>query len=94
VLKEDIQKLLKKEISEHLTKLTQEAAKIRVDQFKTGMKRTVTVAGLFGLGLLFLLLGLAKYIPNIIKISEGAAFLIIGLVLIIAGLVYRAGGRE
>jgi hypothetical protein len=94
VVKDEIKDLLKKEVSSHLASVTQEAAKIKIDQTKHSMLKAVTILGLFGLGLLFMLLGFAKYLPTIIGISEGTAFLGIGLILIIAGLIFRAGGRD
>ncbi len=93
-VKDEIKDILKKEVSSHLASVTQEAAKIKIDQTKHSMIKAVTILGLFGLGLLFMLLGFAKYLPNIIGISEGAAFLGIGLILIITGLIFRAGGRD
>ncbi len=92
--KEEIKDLLKKEVSAHLANVTQEAAKIKIDQTKHTMIKAVTVLGLFGLGLLFMLLGFAKYLPTVLNISEGTAFLAIGLILIISGLIFRAGGRD
>jgi hypothetical protein len=93
-VKDEIKDMLKKEVSAHLASVTQEAAKVKIDQTKHSMIRAVTMLGLFGLGLLFMLLGFAKYLPNILSISEGAAFLAIGLILIIVGLIFRAGGRD
>ncbi len=92
-VKDEIKDLLKKEVSAHLASITQEAAKIKIDQTKHSMIKAVTMLGLFGLGLFFMLLGFAKYLPNILSISEGAAFFLIGLILIIIALVFRAGGR-
>ena len=92
-VKDEIKDILKKEVSAHLANVTQEAAKIKIDEVKHTMKRTFTMLGLFGLGLLFMLLGFAKYLPNILSISEGAAFFLIGLILILIALIYRAGGR-
>jgi hypothetical protein len=92
-VKDEIKDILKKEVSAHLASVTQEAAKIKIDDVKHSMIKAVTMLGLFGLGLLFMLLGFAKYLPNIVSISEGAAFFLIGLILIIIALIYRAGGR-
>ena len=92
-MKEEIKEILKKEVSTHLANISQEIAKIKIDQTKHVMKRTFTVLGLFGLGAFFMLLGFAKYLPNILSISEGAAFFLIGLILILIALIYRAGGR-
>lgn len=93
-VKDEIKDILKKEVSSHLASVTHEAAKIKIDQTKHSMMKAVAMLGLFGLGLLFMLLGFVKYLPNILNISEGAAFLAIGLILIIAGLIFRAGGRD
>ncbi len=93
VVKDEIKDLLKKEVSSHLASVAQEAAKIKIDQTKHSMLKAVTMLGFFGLGLLFMLLGFAKYLPTIIGISEGAAFFLIGLILILVALIYRAGGR-
>ena len=93
-VKDEIKDILKKEVSSHLASVTQDAAKIKIEQTLQNMKRTFIMLGLIGLGLLFMLLGFAKYLPNIANISEGAAFFLIGLVLILVTLIYRAGGHS
>ena len=92
-VKDEIKDILKKEVSAHLANISQEIAKIKLDDVRHSMIKAVTMLGLFGLGLLFMLLGFAKYLPNILNISEGAAFFLIGLILILIALIYRAGGR-
>jgi hypothetical protein len=94
MLKEDITNFLKKEISEQLAKVAKEGLDIKLDNAKTVMRRSLIVTGLLGLGLLFVLLGVAKYLPTVVNISEGAAFFVIGLTLIVVGLIYRAGGKD
>ena len=69
-MKDEIKELLKKEVSVHLANITQEIAKIKLDDVRHSMIKAVTMLGLFGLGLLFMLLGFAKYLPNILSISE------------------------
>jgi hypothetical protein len=94
MIKEEITNFLKKEISEQLNKIAQDGLNLRMDSTKQAIKRAFIVNGLLGLGLFFVLLGFAKYLPTIVNISEGAAFFLIGLTLMVVGLIYRAGGRD
>ncbi len=91
MIKDEVMKLVKKEISESMNKVAHEGLNLNVDHIKSSMKRNLTVSGLLGIGLLFLLLGIAKYIPNLTGVSEGAAFILIGVLIILVGLIYRAG---
>jgi hypothetical protein len=108
MIKEEITKHLKGEISEQMNKLIEESLKeisdqvntvvqenlnVKIDHFKSIVKRSITMAGLIGLGLLFLFLGFVDYIPRILRLSEGAAFVLLGVVLIIIALIYNAGSK-
>ncbi len=91
MIKDEVVKIIKKEISESMNKIAQEGLNLRADHIKSVMIRNLTVGGLVGLGALFLLLGFAKYLPQILNITEGIAFFLIGAILIVVALVYRAG---
>lgn len=91
MIKDEIMKLVRKEISDSMNKISHEGLNVNLDHIKSSMKRNLTVSGLLGIGLLFLLLGIVKYIPNLVGVSEGAAFIIIGVLIILVGLIYRAG---
>jgi hypothetical protein len=93
MVKDEVTKLFKKEIQEQINKIAQESLNLKVDHFKSVVKKSLAFGGLIGLGLLFFLFGLLKYIPKILGISEGAAFISIGAVLIIVALIFRAGSK-
>jgi polyferredoxin len=65
----------------------------KLEHFKSSVKRTLTVGGLIGLGLVFLFLGFVEYIPGILNLSRGAAFLLLGAILIFVALIFRAGSK-
>jgi len=91
MIKDEILKIIKSEVSDSVSKLTHDNLNINVDHIKSTMKRNLTISGLLGIGLLFLFLGVAKIIPNFIGISEGTAFFLIGFGLIVVAFIYRAG---
>jgi hypothetical protein len=108
MVKEEIKNYLKGEISDQMNKLIEESLKdvsdqvsnvvqenlnAKIDHLKSIVKRSITMAGLIGLGLLFLFLGFVDYIPRILRLSEGAAFVLIGVILIVIALIYRAGSK-
>lgn len=93
MLKDEVLKLIKKEITDSVNKVTHEGLNLNVEHIKSSMLRNLTVVGLIGLGLLFVLLGFAKYLPQVLDLSEGMAFLLIGTILIIVALIYRAGAK-
>ncbi|NOZ76404.1 MAG: hypothetical protein GXO65_01740 [Euryarchaeota archaeon] len=71
MIKEEISSFLKREVSEQLGKVAREGLDTKMENLKAVMKRTLVVLGLWGLGLLFVLLGFAKYLPKVVGISEG-----------------------
>lgn len=93
MIKEEIGKFLKKELSGQLGKITEDGLNIKTDHIKTSMKKTLVTLMLMGLGLFFLLFGSAKYLATLVGISEGATFFIIGLTMIVVAIIYRAGGN-
>lgn len=66
----------------------------KVEHYKTHIKKELTVLGLFGLGILFLLRAVAEYLEQHAGVSQGTGFLLVGAVLVVIGLIYRAGAKE
>lgn len=94
MIKEEIGKYLKKEISDQFGKMAEDGLNIKTDHIKNSMKKTLVTLMLMGLGLFFLLFGLAKYLASLVNIPEGATFFIIGLTMIVVAIIYRAGGKS
>ncbi len=65
----------------------------KLESTKSEIKKNLLIYGLFGLGGFFVLLGLAKYLPVILGMSEAKGFIIIGTLLILIGFIYRAGAK-
>jgi hypothetical protein len=94
VIKEEIGKYLKKELSDQFGKMAEDGLNIKTDHIKTSMKKTLVTLMFGGLGLFFILFGFAKYLATLVGISEGATFFIIGLTMIVVAMIYRAGGKN
>ncbi|MBU0756726.1 MAG: hypothetical protein KKF44_01555 [Nanoarchaeota archaeon] len=59
-----------------------------VKRIKKKVLHIFFLAGFLLISVLFMLIGLAKILPDIINISEGASFLIIGSVLVVSLSLY------
>jgi len=65
-----------------------------LQRLKEGVKKRVLYSLTIAAGLLFVLIGVAKILPQFLQVSEAAGFLIVGGVLVLFGLVYRAGASS
>jgi hypothetical protein len=90
---EEFAQFIKTELSKEINEIIQEKLNERIDHFKAALKKTLIVGGLTGIGLLFLFMGLVIYLPSILKLSEAVAYFIVGAILIIVALIFRAGAK-
>jgi len=88
ILKKKGEKLLEEKKGMNL-----EALMERMETMRSDLKKNLMIYGLFGIGGFFILLGVVKYLPSILGMSEAKAFLLIGLALMLIGIIYRAGAK-
>jgi hypothetical protein len=96
MIKEEIAKQLKNEISGHIkdeisasvSKGIEENLTPMIEHFKSVVKVTVTVMGLMVVGLLFLFLSFINFLPRVLKMSEGMAYLAVGGLFIVIAIIY------
>jgi 4-hydroxybenzoate polyprenyltransferase len=83
-----------KEFSQQIEKAFQDNIGQKIDQMKSTVTRALIMGGLTFLGLIFVFLAAIDYIPRILGLSEGAAYSLIGVLLIGIGLIYRQASKE
>ena len=96
VLTETGKEILKKkgeQLLEEKKGINLETVLHKLESTKSEVKKNVTIYGLLGLGAFFVLLGLAKYVPVVLGMSEAKGFIILGILLILIGIIYRAGAK-
>ncbi|MFH1316770.1 MAG: hypothetical protein ABII01_04575 [Candidatus Woesearchaeota archaeon] len=72
-----------------------ELMKRKMDEIRYEIKKRIIVVVLYGLGIFFLIFGIAQIIERLFPIiSGGGGFLIIGFLLMIVGGIYGAGARK
>ena len=92
--KSQLLEFVKEELTKEKTRLLQDLLTSRFDALRSTIKKYLIISGFLGLGVFFLILGVAKYLSVILNISEGAAFIVFGLILLLIGLIYRAGAKS
>ncbi len=62
----------------------------KLDEMKNKFIRTLITMAVILVGVVFVLIGLAQYLSSILQMFEGAGFVIVGVIVIILGLIYKA----
>ncbi len=61
----------------------------KLDDMKNKFIRTLMAMALILVGIVFVLIGFAQYLDAVLELFQGAGFVIVGVIVIIVGLIYK-----